>query len=109
MRYVAILLGLLLAVLLWHGIMFIYPMQLIRDEGPYHGKVIDAETGAPIPGVVVLAMWYHHFPSPAGGMQRFYDAREVVTDANGDFIMPGMGLRILSTLGPIRFLLFKTG
>jgi hypothetical protein len=94
---------------LWYVAMVFYPVQFIRDEPPYHGRVIDAETGDPLTGVVVFAEWYRHFASPAGGMQHFYEAREAVTDTNGDYTMPGMGLRFFSTLGPPQFLFFKAG
>jgi hypothetical protein len=109
MRNVVLLLVVLGFPFLWYVVMVIYPVQFIRDELPYHGKVIDAETGDSIADVVVVAAWYRHFPTPAGGMQRFYDAREVVTDAHGAYTMPGMGLRFLSTLGPPEFLFFKVG
>ena len=109
MRNVVLLLVVLGFPFFWYVAMVFYPVQFIRDEVPYPGKVIDAETGDPIAGVVVLAAWYRHFPTPAGGMQRFYDAHEVVTDANGDYTMPSMGLRFLSTLGPPQFLFFKVG
>jgi hypothetical protein len=109
MRNLVLLLVVLGFPFLWYVVMVIYPVQFIRDELPYHGKVVDAKTGDPVADVVVVAAWYRHFPTPAGGMQRFYDAREVVTDANGDYTMPGMGFRFLSTLGPPEFLFFKVG
>ena len=93
----------------WYVAMLMYPAQFVRDELPYPGKVIDAETGDPIAGVVVLAEWYRR-PTIFGSMHdTFYDAREVVTDANGDYTMPSMGLRFLSTLNLPRFLFFKAG
>jgi hypothetical protein len=34
-------------------------------DGPYKGKVIDAETGKPLEGVVVLGVWYKELSTPA--------------------------------------------
>ncbi len=78
-------------------------------EGDYRGKVIDAETKEPIEGVVVLGVWYSQLWSPGGGVSEYYDARETVTDKNGEFTMPGKGIRILSNLVPVDLLIFKAG
>lgn len=80
-----------------------------RYDGPYHGKVIDADTGEPIEGVVILGVWKTAQFSPAGATHNFYDARETVTDKNGDFSIPGMGLRVLSNLEPMDVTIFKAG
>jgi hypothetical protein len=80
-----------------------------RIDGPYQGKVIDAETKQPIEGVVVLGVWYTAQFSPAGATHNFYDAKETVTDKNGDFSIPGMGLRILSNLESMDVVIFKAG
>ena len=53
---------------------------LYHSDGPYKGKVIDLETGEPIEGAVVAANWYL--------THRFCDAKETVTDKNGEFILP---------------------
>jgi hypothetical protein len=82
---------------------------LMRYDGPYKGKVVDADTGKPIEGVVVLGEWYKETPTPAGAVSSYYDARETVTDKNGEFEIPGMGLKILSTVAPMNVLIFKAG
>src|SRR5574337_1146621 len=84
-------------------------MYAIRYDGTYSGKIVDADTGAPIEGVVVLGVWnvVHH--GPAGGVAEYYDARETVTDKNGEFSVPGMGLRVMSNLEPIGVVIFKAG
>lgn len=84
-------------------------MYAIRYDGAYRGKVIDAETGEPIEGVVVLGVWSKGYPTPGGTVHEFYDARETVTDANGEFSIPGMRLRIMSNLEPMDVLIFKAG
>ena len=81
----------------------------IGVDGPYEGKIINADTGKPIEGVVILGTWYTTQFSPAGSTHNFYDARETVTDSNGEFSIPGMGLRVMSNLEPMHFLIFKAG
>jgi hypothetical protein len=82
---------------------------LMRYDGPYKGKVVDADTGKPIEGVVVLGEWYKETPTPAGAVSSYYDARETVTDKNGEFEIPGKELKILSTVAPMSVLIFKVG
>lgn len=77
-------------------------------KGPYRGKVIDAETKAPISGAVVLAYWYVDVPG-FHMTSKFYDAREVLTDANGEFFMDVMDIEGLApelTRAP-QFIIFK--
>jgi hypothetical protein len=78
-------------------------------DGPYSGRVIDADTGAPIEGVVVLGVWNTEKTTPGGAVHDFYDARETLTDKNGEFEIPGMGFKILSNVTPMDFLIFKAG
>ena len=83
--------------------------QPLRYDGPYLGRVIDADTREPIEGVVVLGTWSVMHPNVAGGYHTFYDARETVTDGMGEFTIPGMGLRVFSRLEPMSVLIFKSG
>lgn len=57
----------------------------IHYDGPYEGRVLDLETGEPIEGVVVAAEWrleqFIHW-------EPFCDARETITDKNGEFELP---------------------
>lgn len=53
--------------------------------GPWKGKVLDVETKEPLEGAVVLIFWERQFLTPAGRNAYFYDAREAVTDKNGEF------------------------
>jgi len=84
-------------------------LYAVRYDGTYKGKVIDAETGKPLEGVVVLGVWYVTYPNPAGAWREYYDARETVTDGNGEFMIPGMGLRVLSNLEVMDVVIFKAG
>ena len=81
----------------------------VRYENDYQGKIIDADTGKPIEKVVVLGVWSKAYPTPGGAAHEFYDAREAVTDKNGEFTIPGMGLLILSNIESMRVLIFKAG
>jgi len=81
----------------------------IRYDGTYTGIVVDADTQEPIEGAVVLGTWYTVAHTVAGGVHSYYDARETVTDKSGEFSIPGMGLRIMSSLEPMNILIFKSG
>lgn len=63
------------------------PMSPLFAGGPYKGKVIDAETKAPIIGAVVLAVWYRGAPGLGVSSHGFLDAEEVLTDNGGEFIV----------------------
>jgi hypothetical protein len=82
---------------------------VVRYDGTYSGKVVDADTREPIEGAVVLGTWYTVAHTVAGGVHSYYDARETETDRNGEFSIPGMGLRIMSNFEPMNFLIFKSG
>ena len=81
----------------------------VRYDGPYRGKIVDAETAQPIESVVVLGTWSKELPTPAGAVSSYYDAMETVTDKNGEFEIPGLGLKILSNVTPMNILIFKAG
>lgn len=78
-------------------------------DGPYKGRVIDADTAKPIEGVVVLGVWYKEIATPAGGVSSYYDADETVSDKKGNFEIKGKGLKILTDMGPMNVLIFKAG
>lgn len=58
--------------------------------GPFRGQVVDLETGQPIAGAVVLFIWWEAVPTPVQTNQKFYEAREAATDADGRFEIPRM-------------------
>ncbi|MFZ3137176.1 MAG: carboxypeptidase-like regulatory domain-containing protein [Thermodesulfovibrionales bacterium] len=78
----------------------------VRYDSDYRGRVIDADTGEPIEGMVVLGTWYNEYSGVAGAVHTFYDARETVTDKNGEFSIPGIGI---TNVTPMDILIFKTG
>jgi len=55
----------------------------------YQGKVIDADTLEPIEGAVVVAVWNEERATIAGADTRFKDAKETLTDRNGDWGISG--------------------
>lgn len=80
-----------------------------RIDGPYRGRVIDADTREPIEGVVVLGTWDRETITPGGATHTYYDAMETVTDKNGDFEIKGLGLLVMSNVIPMDVLIFKAG
>ena len=57
--------------------------------GPWKGQIVDVETGQPLEGVVVLAVWLS-YEGTLGGWAgaAYFDAEEVVTGADGRFVIP---------------------
>ena len=86
--------------------------QAAVAAGPWKAQVVDAETGQPLEGVVVLMYWLKYtgsFAGWAGG--EFYDAEEVVTGPDGRFVVPS---RWVFTLNPFKkvtreMVIFKPG
>lgn len=58
-------------------------------RGPFRGRVLDAETGKPLPDAVVVAAWSHVNPLVRLDYTN-YDAQEAVTDAQGHFELSGL-------------------
>ncbi len=88
---------------------FLSSCYAARIDGPYEGKVIDADTGQPIEGVVVLSEWDRSIVSPGGGISKYYDAQETVTDKNGEFKIRGLGLLVISNIPAPGTTVFKAG
>jgi len=55
-------------------------------SGPFKGRIVDEEKNQPIDGAVVHVDWYikHRESNPT-----YYDSKEVLTDHNGNFYIPG--------------------
>lgn len=56
-------------------------------RGPYRGRVIDADTHAPLSGVVVVAYWSRDRIYPLHSVNEPYAVREVATDPGGLFVL----------------------
>ncbi|HPQ60342.1 MAG TPA: carboxypeptidase-like regulatory domain-containing protein [Syntrophales bacterium] len=81
----------------------------VQHDGDHAGRVVDAETGEPIEEAVVLGTWDFISLSAAGALHSFYDAEETITDARGNFTVPGRGFMFLSCLDSMYATVFKTG
>lgn len=84
--------------------------HLVYADGPYQGRVIDAETKQPIEGAAVLAVWWKREPGIGHYTSSVYDAQETLTDQEGNFTIPGVVGRPLNPLAVIRepkFTVFK--
>ena len=78
----------------WAGLMLVLllgaeaPATAEEKWGPFRGTVVDAETGRPIPGAVILMIWYELVYALVQTNMEFYDAREAVTGPDGTFEIP---------------------
>jgi len=81
-------------------------VTILRVDGPYRGKVVDADTNQPIHGAVVHAQWHKRY---LGGGTEYYDSYEVLTDRNGDFTVPGLGVLVLSDVDKMIVTIVKVG
>ena len=75
----ALLAAAVVAPLLWA------PVTIHAADTRYHGRVIDAESKAPIQGAVVVVVWLTYPRISMDGVGSFHEAREVLTDATGGF------------------------
>lgn len=57
------------------------------QKGTYRGRVLDAETGRPLAGVVVVAVWRRVRVVPLGQRSEHYAAREALTNESGDWVI----------------------
>lgn len=113
MRRLGAVLGAGLLLALWGGV---GDAQLIERymkgyQGPYQARVVDEETKAPLPGTAILVIWEYDKLEFLHSRVTFHDARETLTDANGEFILdvPEIEKHLPSrTLKP-RFVIFKPG
>jgi len=85
-----ILLGLL--VMSWSGAAGAQTGQALEryvngHRGPYRGRVLDAGTGKPLAGVVVVAVWRRDRIMPLHSRSEHYAARETLTNADGEFVI----------------------
>jgi len=60
---------------------------------PISARVVDAETGQPLAGVNVAALWTLKGGLEGGNVVGYANILETVTDANGTFSFPGWGPR----------------
>lgn len=79
----------------------------------YYGKVVDAATRKPIEGAAVLVVYMTEQYGLAGSVSQFADAREVLTDKNGEFRIPAIRINTFRLLSGWerypQFTIFKPG
>jgi hypothetical protein len=85
-----------------------------ESAGPWKGQVVDKETGKPLERAVVLARWEKRYTSFVGEMggNEYYDSEEVITDAEGRFVISARQTWTLNPLSEIygpEFFIFKSG
>ena len=59
-----------------------------RHLASFRGKVVDYDTGEPLAGAVVLAVYHATAYSVAGEVGGVVDGQEALTDENGEFKIP---------------------
>jgi hypothetical protein len=85
---------------------------LFYSKPEFRGKVIDAETKQPIEGAVAVVVYYKwNFGGPGGGSSLPFNAKETLTDNNGEFYFPSYKTLIgpLSRVSYASFIIFKPG
>lgn len=80
-------------------------------DGPYYGRVVDAETGAPLEGAAVAGIWeFEHLYFKS--IYTFANAQESTTDKDGRFELPlifAFTFYPISILRKIELLVFIPG
>ncbi len=84
---------------------------LIYHKPAYEGKILDAETGAPIEGAVVTAVYRKRIPTLVGHSNEEIHVAETLTDSDGKFKIPSYTTLMgpLSGEEPVHFIVFKSG
>ncbi|MBI5591266.1 MAG: carboxypeptidase regulatory-like domain-containing protein [Deltaproteobacteria bacterium] len=85
---------------------------LYYSKSEFRGRVIDAETKEPIEGAVIVVLYMKwEFGGPGGGSTVPMDAKETLSDKNGDFYFPSYETMIgpLSRERVAEFIFFKPG
>ncbi len=70
------------------------------------GKVVEADSGRPVPGAVVVADWSSTHGLPGLSYRKTYKVVETQTDANGTFFLPGVYNPFVN---PPDMIIFKDG
>lgn len=80
--------------------------------GPWKGQIVDRETGQPIAGAIVLAIWTVRGWGEIHPEDEFHSAVEAVSDAEGRFVIPEHTATPTKPLTAIRgpqVVIFKAG
>ena len=95
------------------ALFFLAGCAVTNKYDAYYGKVVDAATRKPIEGAAVLAVYMTEQYGLAGSVSQFADAREVLTDKNGEFRIPAIRINTFRLLSGWerhpQFTIFKPG
>ena len=83
---------------------------LKAPAGPYRGRILDAQTGQPIPDAVVVILW-QRLDDDIAGLRRLVTALETFTNSDGEFLHDARTVEAKlppRTLAP-RVLMFRPG
>lgn len=85
---------------------------LVYHKPAFRGRIIDAETKAPIEGAVVVVLYWKVYimGGPGGPRSKIMDAKEMLTDSNGEFSFPSFtAFTPFSHEDCARFIIYKPG
>lgn len=84
---------------------------LVFHKPEFNGKIVDVETSEPIEGAVVVAIYRTHVLAVGDSVDMNIDAREALTDKNGQFSILSYTTLInpFSWSNPVQFIVFKPG
>ena len=102
----------IITIIVWLSFTCTAHAWLFYSKPEFRGRVIDAETKQPIQGTVVVVLYEKgEFGGPGGGNTLPMDAKETLTDKNGDFYFPSYKTLIgpLSREDDVSFIIFKPG
>jgi hypothetical protein len=77
--------------------------------GSYMGRVVDVQTGRPLPGVVVVGYWTYTMPAIGDSATECLDAREAITDEKGEFGIPAIKGLFYGMIGEFNIVVYKVG
>jgi hypothetical protein len=83
-----------------------------EGAGPWKGQIVDRETGQPIPGAVVLAIWTVRSWGEIHPEDQFHRAFEAVSDGEGRFVIPehtAVPTKPLTAIRGPQIVIFKAG
>jgi hypothetical protein len=80
-------------------------------RAPYYGRIVDAESGTPLAGAVIVAVWTRRVVYPFHASSVFHDACEVLADPAGRFIVDAREIETNRPRGvePPTFVVFSPG
>lgn len=86
--------------------------DVAEAAGPWTGQIVDRDSGQPIPGAVVLAIWKVRSRDSIHPEDTFHSAFEVVSDDEGRFVIPehnAAPTKPLTTIRGPQLVIFKGG